>query len=127
MLTVTEAGLYRLIFKSRKPVAKRFQRWVFHDVLPAIRQAGSYSALEEQPAALALLQSPLMAEIAALKHKGKALAAEIQIHEKAVISHQQSIERLQQELDNTELRIADANLSYMTQFTRSLNTTKTSD
>jgi prophage antirepressor-like protein len=26
MLTVTEAGLYRLIFKSRKPVAKRFQR-----------------------------------------------------------------------------------------------------
>ncbi|MEH2374142.1 BRO-N domain-containing protein [Nostoc sp.] len=33
MLTVTEAGLYRLILKSRKPVAKRFQRWVFHEVL----------------------------------------------------------------------------------------------
>ena len=43
MLTVTEAGLYRLIFKSRKPVAKRFQRWVFHEVLPAIRKSGSYS------------------------------------------------------------------------------------
>ncbi len=43
MLTVTEPGLYRLIFKSRKTVAKRFQRWVFHEVLPAIRKTGSYS------------------------------------------------------------------------------------
>ncbi len=43
MLTVTEPGLYRLIFKSRKPVAKHFQRWVFHEVLPAIRKIGSYT------------------------------------------------------------------------------------
>ncbi len=43
MLTVTEPGLYRLIFKSRKPVAKDFQRWVFHEVLPAIRKIGSYT------------------------------------------------------------------------------------
>lgn len=49
MLTVTEPGLYRLIFKSRKPVAKRFQRWVFHEVLPAIRKTGSYSAVPTQP------------------------------------------------------------------------------
>ena len=42
MLTVTEAGLYRLIFKSRKPVAKRFQRWVFHEVLPSLRRTGKY-------------------------------------------------------------------------------------
>ena len=44
MLTVTEPGLYRLLSsKSRKPIAKRFQRWVFHQVLPSIRQTGSYS------------------------------------------------------------------------------------
>jgi len=36
MLNVTEPGLYRLIFKSRKPVAKCFQRWVFHEVLPSL-------------------------------------------------------------------------------------------
>lgn len=42
MLTVTEPGLYRLIFKSRKPVAKRFQRWVFHEVLPSLRRTGKY-------------------------------------------------------------------------------------
>lgn len=40
---VSEAGLYKLIFNSRKPEAKEFTRWVTHDVLPAIRKTGSYS------------------------------------------------------------------------------------
>lgn len=52
MLTVTEAGLYRLIFKSRKEDAKRFQRWVFHEVLPAIRQTGSYGTRNDRIIAL---------------------------------------------------------------------------
>jgi prophage antirepressor-like protein len=43
MLTVTESGLYRLIFKSRKPAAKRMKKWVFSVVLPSIRKTGSYS------------------------------------------------------------------------------------
>ena len=43
MLTVTESGLYALIFKSRKDNAKRFQRWVFEEVLPAIRKQGYYA------------------------------------------------------------------------------------
>lgn len=48
MATVNEPGLYRLIMRSRKKVAKAFQRWVLHDVLPAIRKTGGYQA---QPAA----------------------------------------------------------------------------
>ena len=50
MLVVNEAGLYRLIFKSRKPDAKKFQRWVYHEVLPSIRKHGTYmtpSTLDE--------------------------------------------------------------------------------
>jgi len=42
MLIVNESGLYRLIFKSRKPEAKNFQRWVTHEVLPSIRKHGAY-------------------------------------------------------------------------------------
>ncbi|MBE9054288.1 hypothetical protein IQ243_28630 [Nostocales cyanobacterium LEGE 11386] len=49
MLTVTEPGLYRLIFKSRKPVAKRFQRWVFHEVLPSLRRTGKYEIPQATP------------------------------------------------------------------------------
>jgi hypothetical protein len=39
---INEAGLYCLIFKSRKPEAKTFKRWLTHEVLPAIRKTGSY-------------------------------------------------------------------------------------
>ena len=42
---VNEPGLYSLILRSRKPEAKAFKRWVTHDVLPAIRRTGSYSAV----------------------------------------------------------------------------------
>lgn len=40
---VTESGLYRLIFKSRKPAAKRFQKWIFSEVIPSLRKIGSYT------------------------------------------------------------------------------------
>ena len=42
MVTITEAGLYSLILRSRKPEAKAFKRWVTHEVLPAIRKDGGY-------------------------------------------------------------------------------------
>lgn len=41
--TVSEAGFYKLVLKSRKPEAKAFQRWVTHEVLPAIRRHGAYA------------------------------------------------------------------------------------
>lgn len=44
MTMVSEPGFYRLVMKSRKPEAKAFQRWVTHEVLPAIRRDGGYMA-----------------------------------------------------------------------------------
>jgi len=43
MLTVTEPGLYRLLGRSRKQIARRFMRWVNHEVLPSIRRTGAYT------------------------------------------------------------------------------------
>ena len=40
---VNEPGLYRLIFQSNKPNAVKFQRWVYHEVLPSIRKYGYYA------------------------------------------------------------------------------------
>ncbi|MGI4799730.1 MAG: BRO-N domain-containing protein [Janthinobacterium lividum] len=42
---VNESGLYHLIFRSRKPQAKIFRRWVTSEVLPSIRKTGSYKAV----------------------------------------------------------------------------------
>ena len=49
MATVSEPGLYALILGSRKPEARAFKRWVTHDVLPSIRQTGSYIAGQIMP------------------------------------------------------------------------------
>lgn len=42
MTAINESGLYALVFGSRLESAKRFKRWVTYDVLPAIRNTGSY-------------------------------------------------------------------------------------
>ena len=42
MTIVTEPGFYKLVMRSRKPEAKAFQRWVTHEVLPALRRDGGY-------------------------------------------------------------------------------------
>jgi prophage antirepressor-like protein len=39
---VTEPGLYVIVFRSSKPQAEVFRRWVMHDVLPSIRKHGCY-------------------------------------------------------------------------------------
>ncbi|AQU05384.1 phage antirepressor Ant [Dehalococcoides mccartyi] len=42
MYAVSESGLYNVILRSEKPEAKRFKRWVTHEVLPTIRKHGVY-------------------------------------------------------------------------------------
>lgn len=45
---LTESGVYKLIFKSNKEQAEEFQNWVTDDVLPMIRQTGSYISEKER-------------------------------------------------------------------------------
>ena len=44
MVIISEPGLYKLLGRSNKPEAKRFDRWVRHDILPSIRKHGFYAA-----------------------------------------------------------------------------------
>lgn len=37
---INESGLYSLIFSSKLESAKKFNRWVTHEVLPSIRKTG---------------------------------------------------------------------------------------
>jgi len=70
MTVINEPGLYSLVLGSRKPEAKRFKRWVTHDVLPAIRQTGHYAA----PGSLAALPSTTQDQVQALLLVGEAVA-----------------------------------------------------
>lgn len=49
---LTESGVYKLIFKSRKENAERFQDWVTDEVLPSIRTHGAYMTPETLEQAL---------------------------------------------------------------------------
>lgn len=42
VMAVNESGLYNLIFRSNKPEAKAFRKWVTSEVLPALRKNGEY-------------------------------------------------------------------------------------
>ena len=47
---VNESGLYNLIFRSNKPEAKLFRKWVTSEVLPTLRRTGKYEQNPEQKA-----------------------------------------------------------------------------
>jgi len=69
MTVVSESGLYNLVLGSRKAEAKRFKRWVTHEVLPAIRKTGSYAV-----PAMAALPAPTQDRVISLLLIGEAVA-----------------------------------------------------
>ena len=68
LLFIPEGDVYRLIVHSKLPSAERFERWVFDEVLPSIRQHGAYITRDKlwevatSPEALLKLCSDLLAE-----------------------------------------------------------------
>jgi hypothetical protein len=67
---VNESGVYALILGSTKDAAKRFKRWVTHEVLPSIRKTGSYAV----PGVIASLPAPTQDRVTALLLIGEAVA-----------------------------------------------------
>ena len=88
--TVTEPGFYKLVMRSRKPEAKAFQRWVTHEVLPALRRDGGYMVARDETPEQTMARAVLLAQrtietqerkIAALEEKSRKLANKSQAFE----------------------------------------------
>ena len=62
MTTVTEPGFYKLVMRSRKPEAKAFQRWVTHEVLPALRRDGGYMVARDETPEQTMARAVLLAQ-----------------------------------------------------------------
>lgn len=64
---ITEAGLYKLVFRSKLPNAEKFSDWICEVVIPSIREKGYYSAdnavVAEKDAKIAALER----EVASLR------------------------------------------------------------
>ena len=65
MTVINESGLYSLVLSSKLPTAKKFKRWITHEVIPAIRKTGGYRVPQspaEQMAQGLLAAQKLLAE-----------------------------------------------------------------
>lgn len=65
VITVNESGLYAVILRSDKPEAKKFKRWVTHEVLPSIRQTGAYAMSTQAPERTVPVAAPVVPELSA--------------------------------------------------------------
>lgn len=66
---INESGLYNVILRSDKPEAKKFKRWVTHEVLPSIRKHGAY--MNEQILEQALTSPDFLIRLAQELKSGK--------------------------------------------------------
>ena len=62
LIFVNESGMYALIFGSQLPAAKKFKRWVTSEVLPSIRETGSYSLPQKKKKELPPLPPGLLTD-----------------------------------------------------------------
>lgn len=85
---VNEPGLYSLVLRSKTSEAKRFKRWVTHEVLPAIRKTGAYSATPPQ------VPSPAFALPQTYSEALRALADEHDAREAAEAREAAALKRL---------------------------------
>lgn len=76
---IPEGDVYRLIVHSRLPGAERFEKWVFEEVLPAIRKTGGYmtSSLLEQAASDPNVLLRFAGELLAEHEKNERLSHEV--------------------------------------------------
>lgn len=84
MFFVTEPDLYRVIFQSRKPSARKFQDWVFEEVLPTLRKEGSYSMTQsKQPLASYQIKDPIERAKRWIEEQQHTRALEVQTEQQA--------------------------------------------
>lgn len=85
MNTVSEAGLYKLVFTSRKPEAERFTDWIATDVIPSIRKHGMYATDE-------LINNPdLLIEVATALKEERTKRIEMERFNKQIASSKNSL------------------------------------
>ena len=114
MTFIPEGDVYRLIVHSKLPSAERFERWVFDEVLPSIRQHGAYLTRDKlwevatSPEALLKLCTDLLAEReknAALREDNARLQSKAVYYDLFIdLHHSTNLRTTAKELDVPERR-----------------------
>ncbi|WP_283705679.1 phage antirepressor [Clostridium perfringens] len=70
---LTESGVYKLIFKSKKKEAEKFQDWVTDEVLPQIRKTGGYIPVNEEMSEAEIMAKALLISQKTIEKKDELL------------------------------------------------------
>ena len=76
MLFVDESGMYKILMKSKKPIAEKFQDWVSEQVLPSIRNTGRYALNEDNTLPTDYEQQLIKAHAALIEAKAALIEAQ---------------------------------------------------
>ena len=76
MTVITEAGMYSAILGSKVEGARRFKRWVTHDVLPAIRRDGGYMVARDGETPQETMARALLIAQETINRKDSTIAAQ---------------------------------------------------
>lgn len=74
MLFITEGDIYRLTVRSKLPSAEKFERWVFDEVIPSIRQNGGYIANQDKMSDAELIAKALTIANRIIENKDKLIS-----------------------------------------------------
>ncbi|WP_295890934.1 BRO family protein [uncultured Vibrio sp.] len=101
---VTQPGLYRVLSSDRSYAGKKFQRWLFHEVVPALTKYGEYPA-------------PLVSQDSDVKRLAKTLLLEIEAREELerktqekFIEHENKLNQLGAQLNSIESDLPNSEL-----------------
>ena len=99
---INESGLYSLILSSKLPNAKKFKRWVTHEVLPSIRQNGGYIMNQEQMTPEQILANAIIVANNVIENQKKQLEEKektIKLQNKEIIYKEDVIAGLTDDID----------------------------
>lgn len=104
---ITESGVYKLAFRSRKPEAERFTNWVTDIVLPQIRKTGGYIPTTVQ--AKPMTDAEIMASALLIAQRT------IEERDKALTTANDTIKQLQPKADYVDMVLQAKGLLNVTQ------------
>jgi prophage antirepressor-like protein len=107
---INEEGLYRLMFHCKLPVAKKFQKWIFKEVLPTIRKVGKFelkNALKSKEDELSLAMEQLAIKDKSYEEETKELQNQLDQKLRAERAEKEVEEQKQYALILKELAIND--------------------
>src|SRR5690625_3753252 len=110
MVCINESGLYTLIIRSNKPNAKKFRRWITHDVLPSIRKHGLYAVDEVLANPYILIKA--LEELKAERLKNNQLSETVKVQEQQIVEMKPKACYYRSERKSTRLNSSHVAISY---------------